>query len=33
MHKGKIWMTSRGLPGEGSTISFTLPVYQAEELV
>jgi len=33
MHKGKIWMTSRGLPGEGSTFSFTLPVYQTEEQV
>ena len=31
MHKGRIWMTSKGLSGEGSTFSFTLPVYQAEE--
>jgi signal transduction histidine kinase len=31
MHKGRIWMTSKGIPGEGSTFSFTLPVYQAEE--
>ena len=31
MHKGRIWMTSKGLPGEGSTFSFTLPVYRAEE--
>ncbi len=31
MHRGKIWMTSKGIPGEGSTFSFTLPVYQAEE--
>ncbi|MBN2388354.1 MAG: GAF domain-containing protein [Anaerolineales bacterium] len=30
-HKGRIWMTSNGIPGEGSTFSFTLPVYQAEE--
>ncbi len=26
MHKGKIWMTSTGVPGEGSTFSFTLPI-------
>ena len=31
MHKGRIWMTSKGVPGEGSTFSFTLPVYRAEE--
>ena len=31
MHKGRIWMTSKGIPGEGSTFSFTLPVHQAEE--
>jgi PAS domain S-box-containing protein len=31
MHKGEIWMTSKGLLGEGSIFSFTLPVYQAEE--
>jgi signal transduction histidine kinase len=31
MHKGRIWMTSKGIPGEGSTFSFTLPIYQAEE--
>jgi PAS domain S-box-containing protein len=31
MHKGRIWMTSKGIPGEGSTFSFTLPVYQPEE--
>jgi signal transduction histidine kinase len=33
MHKGTIWMTSRGLPGEGSKFSFTLPLYKAEEQV
>jgi signal transduction histidine kinase len=27
MHKGKLWMTSSGVPGEGSTFSFTLPTY------
>lgn len=26
MHSGKIWMKSSGVPGEGSTFSFTLPV-------
>jgi signal transduction histidine kinase len=31
MHKGRIWMASKGIPGEGSIFSFTLPVYQAEE--
>jgi GAF domain-containing protein/nitrogen-specific signal transduction histidine kinase len=28
MHKGRIWMTSTGVPGEGSTFSFTLPIYK-----
>ncbi len=33
MHKGKIWMESTGVPGQGCKFSFTLPVYQddAEE--
>ena len=31
MHKGKIWMNSSGIPGEGSTFSFTLPVYEKNE--
>jgi PAS domain S-box-containing protein len=31
MHRGKIWMTSTGVPGEGCTFSFTLPVFPAEE--
>jgi two-component system phosphate regulon sensor histidine kinase PhoR len=26
MHNGRIWMKSKGVPGEGSTFSFTLPV-------
>jgi signal transduction histidine kinase len=26
MHSGRIWMTSTGVPGEGSTFSFTLPI-------
>jgi GAF domain-containing protein len=28
MHNGRIWMKSSGIPGEGSTFSFTLPVRQ-----
>ncbi len=28
MHNGRIWMTSDGIPGQGSTFSFTLPVYK-----
>ncbi|MBI2333130.1 MAG: GAF domain-containing protein [Chloroflexi bacterium] len=28
MHNGRIWMNSTGVPGEGSTFSFTLPVYK-----
>jgi len=28
MHNGRIWMTSEGIPGQGSTFSFTLPVYK-----
>lgn len=31
MHHGKIWMTSSGLPGEGSTFSFTVPAEKNEE--
>jgi signal transduction histidine kinase len=30
MHKGRIWVQSAGLHGEGSTFSFTLPVYKNE---
>lgn len=28
MHNGRIWMKSTGVPGEGSTFSFTLPIYK-----
>jgi GAF domain-containing protein/nitrogen-specific signal transduction histidine kinase len=28
MHNGRIWMKSSGVPGEGSTFSFTLPVHE-----
>ena len=31
MHKGRIWAESQGVPGEGSTFSFTLPNYKPEE--
>jgi signal transduction histidine kinase len=31
MHRGRIWMRSSGVPGEGSTFSFTLPVYEKNE--
>lgn len=27
MHGGRIWFSSRGVPGEGSVFSFTLPCY------
>jgi signal transduction histidine kinase len=30
MHKGRIWMNSTGVSGEGSTFSFTLPVYESQ---
>lgn len=28
MHHGRIWFTSSGIPGKGSTFSFTLPLQQ-----
>lgn len=28
MHNGRIWMSSAGVPGEGSVFSFTLPIYK-----
>jgi PAS domain S-box-containing protein len=31
MHSGRIWLDSSGVPGEGSTFSFTLPVYVPEK--
>ncbi len=31
MHRGKIWMDSLGIPGQGSTFSFTIPVVETEE--
>jgi signal transduction histidine kinase len=32
MHNGRIWFESTGVTGEGSTFSFTLPVYEIQEL-
>jgi signal transduction histidine kinase len=29
MHRGRIWVKSKGVPGQGSTFSFTLPTHQA----
>ena len=31
MHKGRIWVQSAGVAGEGSTFSFTLPAYKAQQ--
>ena len=28
MHNGRIWMQSAGVPGEGCTFSFSLPIYK-----
>ncbi|RPJ29039.1 MAG: GAF domain-containing protein [Chloroflexi bacterium] len=30
MHKGRIWMKSSGVPGDGSIFSFTLPIYEQQ---
>jgi signal transduction histidine kinase len=30
MHNGHIWLESKGIPGAGSTFSFTLPLYHPE---
>ncbi|MCJ7435525.1 MAG: GAF domain-containing protein [Anaerolineales bacterium] len=30
MHNGKMWMTSKGVQGEGSIFSFTLPTFKNE---
>ena len=31
MHKGRIWLQSSGIPGEGSIFSMTLPIYREDE--
>jgi PAS domain S-box-containing protein len=31
MHKGRIWFSSSGIPGEGSTFSFVLPCYVSKD--
>ena len=31
MQGGRIWLESQGIPGKGSTFSFTLPVYNGQE--
>ena len=30
LHGGRIWLESNGIPGMGSTFSFTLPIYEPE---
>jgi signal transduction histidine kinase len=32
MHGGRIWLESHGIPGLGSIFSFTLPIYNPENL-
>lgn len=33
MHHGRIWLRSSGIAGEGSTFSFTLPIFEAVPLL
>lgn len=33
MHHGRLWLTSEGIPGKGSTFSFTLPLHRPLEEV
>lgn len=32
MHHGRIWFNSRGIPGDGSIFSFTIPIYTPEKV-
>ena len=32
MHNGRIWFESSGVSGQGSTFSFTLPIYESQEV-
>lgn len=31
LHGGRIWLDSRGIPGDGTTFSFTLPIFPEED--
>jgi signal transduction histidine kinase len=31
LHRGRIWLNSTGIDGQGSTFSFTIPTYQSQE--
>jgi signal transduction histidine kinase len=31
LHRGRIWLDSSGVEGQGSTFSFTVPAYQSQE--
>jgi len=31
LHRGRIWLDSNGIEGQGSTFSFTVPTYQSQE--
>jgi signal transduction histidine kinase len=33
MHLGSIWLESNGIPGEGCTFSFTIPVYHQNSIL
>jgi len=33
MHKGRIWMESKGIPGDGSVFHIALPVQPADEII
>ena len=33
MHQGRIWLESSGVPGEGCTFSFTIPIYHQDSIL